>query len=255
MKNLLLLFAFGIITVAKAGLSFTYSNGADLNIQRYLHQSQKLNDGRIIVFGGHNGYYNSYIYYRSSEIYDPELNTWVTGPSMYYGRKGHCSTLLGDGRVLTTGGLVRNNSAEIFDPNTNRWSLLETPINITPIKMLTLKDGRGFMVGGDSDGNTKCVFFNPSSEKWIDGPSLYKQHGEGFTLTLLSTGKVLIVGGTSSQKSIEVYDPIENAWKEIASGTVFNRYNHGAAELPNGNVLIIGGSDLNDGRYTEVLYK
>lgn len=252
MKNLLLLLALGIITVAKAGLSFTYSNGADLNIQRHLHQSQKLNDGRIIVFGGHNGYAISPTYYNSSEIYDPVLNTWIEGPSMKAFRYNHTSTLLGDGRILTMGGQLWGSSAEIFDPITNQWSYVATPDNVGAIKMLTLKDGRGFIVGLDSDGNTKCAFFIPSLEKWIDGPALYKQHGGGFTLTLLSSGKVLIVGGSSSQKSIEIYDPIENFWREIESETNFNRYNHGAAELPNGNVLIIGGSDLSDGRYTEI---
>jgi N-acetylneuraminic acid mutarotase len=73
------------------------------------------------------------------------------------------------------------------------------------------------------------------------------------TATLLQDGKVLVVGGTNSGSgqtpagylnSAEEYDAASNSWApagEMASA----RSGHAATLLPNGHVLVTGGSDGN----------
>ena len=41
----------------------------------------------------------------STEIYDPVTNTWSSGPGLPNPRVAHSATLMGDGRVLITGGI------------------------------------------------------------------------------------------------------------------------------------------------------
>ena len=71
-------------------------------------------------------------------------------------------------------------------------------------------------------------------------------------MTTLSDGRVLVVGGTSSNgsnlpplKSAELYDPVSGAWTGAADPGVA-RESHGATLLPNGEVLITGGSGVSD---------
>ena len=66
------------------------------------------------------------------------------------------------------------------------------------------------------------------------------------TATLLSNGKVLVVGGFTStgnvQSSAELYDPITGKWSATSDMTTA-RYQHTATMLPNGKVLVAGGED------------
>jgi Tol biopolymer transport system component len=65
----------------------------------------------------------------------------------------------------------------------------------------------------------------------------------GHTATLLSSGKVLVVGGygvAGFLASAELYDPTTNSWT-IAGSLADPRANHTATLLPNGKVLIAGG--------------
>jgi hypothetical protein len=64
--------------------------------------------------------------------------------------------------------------------------------------------------------------------------------------TLLSSGKVLIMGGytdpygNSALASAAVYDPASNTWS-AAAPMITPRSNHTATPLPNGQVLVTGG--------------
>jgi hypothetical protein len=84
-----------------------------------------LADGRVLAAGGtaESGGYRQQL--ASAEIYDPATNTWTAVAPMREARSRFTLTLLGDGRVLATGGgqdeLVTA-SAEIFDPVSGRWS-------------------------------------------------------------------------------------------------------------------------------------
>jgi type II secretory pathway component GspD/PulD (secretin) len=67
------------------------------------------------------------------------------------------------------------------------------------------------------------------------------------TATLLSTGKVLVVGGVrfdggsfEALATTELYDPVANSWSSIAALTT-PRFLHTATRLADGRVLIVGG--------------
>lgn len=64
------------------------------------------------------------------------------------------------------------------------------------------------------------------------------------TATLLSNGKVLLVGGNNSSTNyvndVELYDPAADAWTAGMSLTTGRSF-HTATRLPNGKVLVVGG--------------
>src|SRR5439155_22291808 len=70
----------------------------------------------------------------------------------------------------------------------------------------------------------------------------------GHTATLLSNGRVLVVGGfgTSSQATAELYDPGSNSWSSAGS-VADGRVQHTATVLPNGRVLVAGGENSTAG--------
>jgi N-acetylneuraminic acid mutarotase len=65
------------------------------------------------------------------------------------------------------------------------------------------------------------------------------------TATLLPSGKVLVVGGTSDGSgalaSAEIYDPATGLWSGTGSLNAA-RHSHAAVLLPNGKVLVVGGT-------------
>ena len=86
----------------------------------------KLPDGtrRVLVAGGFD-VFNGTGVLSSAELYDPATNQWTLTGSMTEPRSRHTATLMGDGRVLVTGGFTTGGgdlaSAEIYDPATETW--------------------------------------------------------------------------------------------------------------------------------------
>ncbi len=89
--------------------------------------------GRILIAGGGN-WLNRYPSLASTELYDPDTNTFSPGPSMNTGRAGHTATVIlsgkNAGKILIAGGLNRDgkgavvmlSSTEIYDPSANKFA-------------------------------------------------------------------------------------------------------------------------------------
>lgn len=174
---------------------------APMNEIRSEHTATLLPSGKVLVAGGNDSALKG-------EVYDPETNTWqLTAPS-HDPRRGHQATLLPDGRVLITGGyfwvsqIAKTflSSAEIFDPNTQTWTLAE-PMSM-PRESHTatlLPNGTVLVTGGQTyngqDSTALAEIFDPQTNTW-HSVSPMKQPRAGHTATLLQDGNVLIVGGT-----------------------------------------------------------
>ncbi|KFE65316.1 Kelch repeat-containing protein [Hyalangium minutum] len=78
---------------------------------------------------------------------------------------------------------------------------------------------------------------------WSTGASMLTSRSN-HSATLLSSGKVLVVGGYNNNylASAELYDPATNTWSAAGVLTSRRRY-HTATLLPSGKVLIAGGTD------------
>ena len=144
----------------------------------------------------------------------PTLSLRVALHPLQIGRRRHTATRLTDGRVLMCGGFVVGtnvtNRAEVFTPATEAFALLSA----------TMRASRA-----------------------------------GHTATRLADGRVLLTGGwreaavgqLATQASAEVYDPATGTFTAVGDMSTA-RVDHAAGLLPDGRVLVTGGSRL-DGTF------
>jgi hypothetical protein len=166
-------------------------------------------------------------------------------------RNSPTATLLADGRVLVTGGrnwdadgnLVILASAEIFDPATNTFERLSTPMNDSRwVHTATrLQDGRVLILGGLTQGRglASGEVFDPVTREFTGVGAM--AHARNYhTATPLPNGQVLIVGVDT-----ELFDPAASEFQSTGALTT-ERFGHNAIALPDGRVAILGGLSRND---------
>jgi hypothetical protein len=172
-------------------------------------------------------------------------------------RKDHSVLILQDGTLMVAGGrssgggqrVPRLQTGEIYDPATEQWKFLAVMVNADlgrehPASTV-LPDGRVLVTGGANSSNDPqktTEIYDPVADTWTVGPKM-KVWRWKHTLTSLTDGRVLIVGGTddlSQLTKVSIYDPETNeitAVAELAEG----RSNHAAVLLDDGRVLVAGG--------------
>jgi hypothetical protein len=206
--------------------------------------ASSLADGRVLVAGGgtNEGLLDT------AEIYDPRTGTWNTTGNMPAGRAGPLSAiLLGDGRVLVTGGFADDQrSAELYDPVTGTWTETSqmAAAKVDEQTGLVLRDGRVLIVGGNPPS---AEVFDPSAATWTTTSPLAGRHSDLLVSALLTDGSVLLVGGTGAtglageKAGSETFNPVTGRW--IGAGFLNDSlYVRSATLLADGSVLVVGSS-------------
>lgn len=228
---------------------------------RVFHTATLLPNGKVLVAGGDN----SGSTLASAELYDPSTGTFSATGSMTVPREGHRANLLNNGRVLITGGASAPSgtavaSAELYDPSTGTFTATSgsmTAARVTHTSTL-LQSGKVLIAGGDvffynSKGQSlaSAEIFDPSTGMFTATGSMAVPR-ESHTATLLSSGKVLITGGsdgtlgytatTTLYASSEMFDP-STAQFTAAGMMTTQRLWHTASLLASGKVLVAGGDN------------
>ena len=182
-----------------------------------MHGSVSLADGRVLVSGGWKDAgagYDPASWHKTCSLFDPATKTWTPTGSFateQFGHAGHTTTLLQNGKVLAVGGFRQQ-----------RYSYI--------------------------DYSQECELYNPATGQWtLTGYLPYRRCEH--TATLLPDGKVLVAGGriqwgdfsTHITDTCLLYDPVIGAWGSTGR-MVRAREGHAAVLLPNGEVLVAGGS-------------
>lgn len=213
----------------------TLSDIGNMNSLRSEHTATLLNNGKVLLAGGHSYNNTSYTYLSSAEIYDIFTKSFTPTGSMNSTRNHHSAVLLNNGKVLITGD---RSYGELYDPDIGEFTKLGSISYDTDNEAVLLDNGNVFIGGGSTSGyiyNSDSGLF--SSTKNSSFP------GEGVGVTLLKNGKILLTGGNenySYSSSAYIYDPETSTF--TLSGTMSTpRYNHTSTLLSNGKVLITGG--------------
>ncbi|WP_224369136.1 Kelch repeat-containing protein [Hyalangium versicolor] len=230
--------------------------GQTLSSPRRLLPFVQLEDGRVLAAGGHDGTRTLF----SSELFDPATGLWSTTGSLKVARRNHAAVALKDGRVLVAGGSPQQlvgmlASAELFDPDTGEWTVvasMSTP-RIDPTAVL-LADGRVLVVGGsdvDRRQLRSAELFDPATRTWTPAEAPGWGHSGAQAAAVLADGRVLFVSGMQA----ELYEPSTGHWTKAgpaggAAGT--HRSEHTVTRLPDGRVMVVGGSTSRAAETAEV---
>lgn len=208
-----------------------------------------LPDGRVLIAGGSNE-----VLYTHAEIFDPgtEEFTDVEG-EMTAGRIEAVATPLPDGRVLIAGGFAEGEelrSAEVFDPASETFSALGQTTSSPRYGAVgvALANGETLIVGG-SKPPWSVEAFDPATNAFRAISSNMTNEHSLAVGAALANGQVLIAGGYSGgiqRRWAGLLDPETGAFTYLPKegGTQLNteRVYATAAPLPDGKVLISGGS-------------
>jgi len=199
----------------------TFSATGSLATARAFHTATLLADGRVLIAGGTSAGWDGHPFLKSAEMYDPKTGRFTgTGP-MAVARGSHTAALLGDGRVLITGGTdigTRSlRTAELYDPNTGTFSATAPmAAGRTFDEATLLADGRVLVTGGDPAGwaydgpfLASAEIYDPKTGRFAaTGPMADRRTYH--TATLLANGRVLVTAGYGDGgplASAEIYDP------------------------------------------------
>jgi hypothetical protein len=252
--------------IKASGVSPSVTYSGSMALTRDLHTATLLTNGRVLVAGGFTTT-GSTGTTATAEIFFANTQTWFQINSMNQARENHAAVLLGDGRVLVTGGYANGaymSSCEIYDPITGIWTVV-TPMNVARAlhQATLLQDGRVLVTGGVNQQGVLGAaangveIYNPTSNAWDQtnpagvAPALLPQGLYGHRATLLFDGRVLVSGGDNGAPGETttslLYDPAANAWSNTNGPLSAARLNHAATLLPDGIVMVSGGAQAASG--------
>jgi hypothetical protein len=227
----------------------------DMGTQRAGHTATLLQNGKVLIAGGYN---NSEIL-ATAELFDPTTGTFTPTGVMTTPRFSHTATLLQNGEVLIAGGSPSLadlsggddtddlSTAELFDPTTGTFTATGAMSNQRSQHTATLLANGKVLLAGGAVGNA-AELFDPATGSFTAAGDLIVGGRWGCTSTLLHDGTVLIAGGRDSEdvwdgfplNDAELFNPATGTFTATGAMTEF-RYDHAAALLNNGQVLLTGG--------------
>ncbi|MET0646299.1 MAG: DUF4082 domain-containing protein [Pyrinomonadaceae bacterium] len=220
-----------------------------------------LPDGRLLVTGGHvrddadpgkEGIGEDDV-----NIFNPANNTWTLAGLMPKGRWYPSNVTLPSGETLIVSGYIngtaaRNDTPDIYTLNNIvRPFTASSAIPVYPYLHLW-NNGRVFVGGPGGTNATKSFYQHPSSTwdgQFTNITTPPNSHFEGTSVTYdAATNKVLMTGGRTTTggvvlRTAETIDLSNSSpfWQATSSMTYKRKY-HNATVLPDGKVLVTGGT-------------
>ncbi|MFP2907698.1 galactose oxidase-like domain-containing protein [Pyxidicoccus sp. 3LFB2] len=203
-----------------------------------------LADGQLLVTGGH---VESHVGLPDASLFNPMTAAWTRLPDMNAGRWYPTNTTLADGDVMVLSGEVAdtgdiNELPQRYLAATRTWRDMTSAVLKLPYypRMFLAPDGRLFYAG-PSRGTRWMT--TSGTGLWSTGPS--SNFGtRSYGPAVILDGRVLIVGGgdppTATVEMIDL-NVASPTWRYMASMSTPRRQ-HNATLLPDGRVLVTGGS-------------
>ena len=190
----------------------TFSATGFMATARESHTATRLKNGTVLITGGHKGRRKDIKIYSSAEIYNPSSGEFTPTGSMTKIHHKHDAVMLGDGRVLITGGSDERDSggaytgSEIYDPVLATFSSAGN-MNLPRYKhngtSILLENGNVLIAGGAN----RAEIYNPKTKAFTMVAGSMKTRRLFSCATLLANGNVLITGGYDENQKTSA-----NAW-------------------------------------------
>jgi hypothetical protein len=174
------------------------------------------------------------------------VGAWSVTGGLATARSAHTATLLnGTGDVL----VVSGTTAEVFNPYSNVSAPTGAPLYARTKHTATALPSGKVLVAGGWIGSAPLYWrrtaevYDQATGTWTATSNTLSTPRGNHTATVLDSGKVLVVGGYSTEgetATAELYDPATNTWSPAASAPTASD-SHAATLLYSGKVLVTGG--------------
>ncbi len=220
--------------------------------------------GKIYVFGGGGVGFTSLC---STEIYNPETDTWSKGKDMPTVRSGTVAAVMNDKIFVMGGGLKLPDgrfqfyrTVEIYDTDNDSWTTGPDMLMPHDYPTSVVYNNCIYVIGGHhpdatnggpmtDPGFSYCEKFSPEDGIWHEAAPMPTAR---FALSsVVLNDKILVLGGAGLREEgfmnfdiIESYDPDKDAWTD--SGMRLPWPAAGLGALVHNNILfVIGGNSGN----------
>ncbi len=127
------------------------ASAGSMNTGREWYATVLLRNGKVLIAGGWRDALPNHLV--DAELYEPDIDAFVSTGSMNIDRYGHVGTLLNDGKVLITGGSSLNypgkTTAELYDPATGVFTFTSDMTVFRSSHTATLlNNGKVLITGG-----------------------------------------------------------------------------------------------------------
>jgi hypothetical protein len=214
-----------------------------------------LTNGQLLVAGGH---INNWVGLPNAYTFNPLDNSWTRLPDMNNGRWYPTNTTLPNGDVLVISGTITatttNVEPQVWQSATGSWRNLTTAHLTLPFYpyMFVAPNGKVFCAGPSQI--TRYLNVSGTGDWSSVGNSNYGTRNWG-SAVMYDDGKVMVMGGspcgfytancttypTATAEIIDLNSP-NPTWTYTGSMVTGGRKLHNATLLPNGKVLVTGGS-------------
>jgi hypothetical protein len=223
-----------------AVLDPSWSTTASMQITRTNAVSGVLSSGKVIVAGGSdmNG-----VSTNTTELYNPTTRSWANASAMAVSRVQHAGVLRANGQFMVIGGRTAIyrpavSSTESYNPTTGYWSATASTASVHDNVVALRLNTNDILIVDDDRLSTAAERFSNSTATW-SAAGTPVSYVSGHTLTALSDGKVLLVGGGTL--ATQIYNPTTNSWAAGANTLTYHG-DHTATRLSDGKVLVVGGA-------------
>lgn len=226
--------------------SNTFTATASSSYRLFCAGHTQLADGKVFIAGGHIADYTGYPH---AVIYDPAKNVFAAVPDMNTGRWYPTTTLLPNGDLLVVSGDINSNTnvdtlPQVFQMANGTWRNLTTAQLALPLypNMLVAPNGKVFNAGPSRQTR---YLSTAGTGAWSNVAVLnFGGFRDYSPVAMYDSGKVLVVGGadppTATAEIIDL-NASTPVWKFTGS-MHFPRRQHNGVILPDGKILIVGGS-------------
>ncbi len=205
-----------------------------------------LADGSLFLAGGH---ISNFVGLPNASKYDYLTDTWTTLPNMNAGRWYPTTTVLGNGDVLTISGDIDttigvNPLPQVLQVSSGTWRNLtsaQMQLDDYP-RMFLSPNGKVFYAGASP---TTRYLNTSGTGAWSFVATRQGGYRDYGTAVMYAPGKIITMGGDQQppKNSAEVIDLNKPtpSWRTVAP-MKFNRRQHNATLLPDGKILVTGGT-------------
>ncbi|XP_061338680.1 F-box/kelch-repeat protein At1g67480-like [Gastrolobium bilobum] len=174
-------------------------------------------NGKLLVMAGYSAIKGTS--FASAEVYqyDSCLNSWSTLSNMNTARYDFACAEV-NGLVYAVGGHGVNgvslSSAEVYDPDTNKWTLIESLRRPRWGCFACGFEGKLYVMGGRSSftiGNSKCVdVYNPEGHSWCE-----MKNGCVMVTAHAVLEEKLFCMEWKNQRKLAIFCPKDNSWEMV----------------------------------------